>query len=79
MSDAPYSGSSNYHDEDSPQQSPLDVGMVGDSGGPQGHPERLHRSGYENVDGCLPNRPQHQQLQQQTSNGEREELEEIQR
>ena len=74
-SDAPYS-SSLYHDEDSPQQSPLAVGMVGDSNGPQSL-QRFHRSGYENVEGCLPNRQQ-QQLQQ-TSNGAQEDLEEVQR
>ena len=78
-SDAPYS-SSLYHDEDSPQSSPLAVGMVGDSNGvqaPRSHHRSLHRSGYENVEGCLPNKQQ-QQLQQ-TSSGGQEDLDEIQR
>jgi hypothetical protein len=67
-SDAPC-GSSHYHDEaDSPQQSPLAVGMVGDSNGPM----RMHRSGYENVEGSLPNRQQqHLQLQRTSSSAQK--------
>ena len=75
-SDAPYS-SSLYNDEDgSPQQSPLAVGaVVGDSNGPQ----RLHRTGYENVvEGSTSNRQQ-QQLLQRTGSGGQEDLEEVQR
>ena len=75
-SDAPC-GTSLYHDEgDSPQQSPLAVGMVGDSNGLQ---RMMHRSGYENVEGSLPNRQQEQLRLQRTGSGVQEELEEVQR
>ena len=75
-SDAPC-GSSLYHDEgDSPQQSPLAVGMVGDSNRLQ---RMMHRSGYENVEGSLPNRQQEPLQLQRTGSGAQEDLEEVQR